>query len=45
MLMRQFAPDLRPGAYLIGAAPASAQCSYAELETLLRRLVDTAHRS
>ena len=31
MLMRDAAPGLRPGAYLVGAAPAAATLTYAEL--------------
>jgi hypothetical protein len=39
MLMRQAAPLLRPGAYLISAAPEAASLPYAELEALVHRLI------
>ena len=35
MLIREAAPMLRPGAYLIGAGPAAALLSYEELRTIL----------
>lgn len=37
--MRQAAPQLRPGAYLIAAAPEAAALTYAELEDLVLRIV------
>lgn len=39
MLMRQFAPQLRSGAYLIAAAPEAAALSYAQLEDLVFRII------
>jgi hypothetical protein len=39
MLMRQAAPQLRPGAYLIGVAPEAASLSYAQLEALVSRIL------
>lgn len=39
MLMRRAAPHLRPGAYLIAAAPEAAALTYAELEDLVLRIV------
>ena len=37
--MRQAAPHLRPGAYLIGAAPEAASLTYGQLESLLSTIV------
>ena len=37
MLIRDAAPKLRPGAYLIGVAPAAAVCSYNELRVILSK--------
>jgi hypothetical protein len=39
MLIRQAGPQLRPGAYLIGAAPEAATLTYAQLERLLSSLI------
>jgi hypothetical protein len=39
MLMRQAAPHLRPGAYLIGASTEAAALTYAELEDLVFRII------
>ena len=36
-VMREAAPRLRPGVYLIGAAPAAGQLSYAELKAAVTR--------
>lgn len=33
MLMREAAPGLRPGSYLVGVAPAAASLPYAELRS------------
>lgn len=33
MLMREAAPGLRPGAYLVGTAPKAATLTYADLRT------------
>lgn len=35
MIMRQAAAELRPGAYLVSAAPAAADLPYVELEALV----------
>jgi hypothetical protein len=40
MLIRQAAPRLRPGSYLIGAAPEAAGLSYHQLEELVSSLLD-----
>ncbi len=37
--MRQAAPQLRPGAYLIAAAPEAATLTYAQLEDLVSRII------
>jgi ribonuclease P protein component len=39
MLMRQAAPHLRPGAYLIGASTEAAALTYVELEDLVFRII------
>ncbi len=39
MLMRQAAPLLRPGAYLVAASSEAATISYAELEALVSRII------
>jgi hypothetical protein len=39
MLMRQAAPHLRPGAYLVAAAPEAAALTYAQLEDLVFRII------
>jgi ribonuclease P protein component len=44
MLMREAAPRLQPGAYLIGAGPEAAQLSYGQLGELLVRLVESIQR-
>jgi ribonuclease P protein component len=36
-IVRESAPELAPGAYLIGAAPEAAQLSYGELRVTMRR--------
>jgi hypothetical protein len=43
MLMRRFAADLRPGAYLLGASPSATEVNYGELERLLGRLIESIH--
>ena len=43
--MRQFAPRLRPGAYLIAAAPEAAALGYAELEVLVLRIIKSLDNS
>ena len=41
MIIRSAAPRLRPGAYLVGVAPAAASLTYRELEaTVLSVLKD-----
>ena len=40
MLIREAAPELRPGAYLIGAGPGAALLSYEELRTKLRKALE-----
>ena len=37
--MRQAGPQLRPGAYLVGAAPEAASLTYAQLEDLVFRMI------
>ena len=44
MLMRDAAPRLQPGAYLIGAAPEAALLSYGQLSELITRLVESIQR-
>jgi ribonuclease P protein component len=44
MLMREAAPRLHPGAYLIGAAPEAAQLSYRQLSEIVTRLVESIQR-
>ena len=39
MLMRQAAPHLRPGAYMIGASPEATSLSFSELEDLVSRII------
>lgn len=39
MLMRQAAPCLRPGAYMVAASPEAATIPYAELEALVSRII------
>ena len=39
MLMRQSAPLLRPGAYMIGASPEATILSFSELEVLVARII------
>ena len=39
MLMRQAAPLLRPGAYMIGASPEATSLSFSELEVLVSRII------
>ena len=45
MLMRQAAPRLRPGAYLIAAAPEAAALTYAQLEDLVFRIIISLQKS
>ena len=44
MLMREAAPRLQPGAYLIGAAPEAAQLSYGQLSEHIVRLVESVQK-
>jgi hypothetical protein len=37
--MRQAAPLLRPGAYMIGASPEATSLSFSELEVLVSRII------
>jgi hypothetical protein len=39
MLVREVAPQLRPGYYLIGAGPETALLSYNDLRTLLVKVL------
>jgi hypothetical protein len=39
MLIREAAPVLRPGAYLIGVGPAAALLSYEELRDILHKAI------
>ena len=41
MLIRQAAADLRPGAYLVGASPEAAHLTYAQLEGLVSRIIQS----
>jgi ribonuclease P protein component len=41
-MMRELALELRPGAYLVGADPAAAALSHAELRALLLHVVSAA---
>lgn len=43
--MRQAAPGLRPGAYLISAAPEAATLPYAELEDLVFRIIKSMDKA
>jgi ribonuclease P protein component len=45
MLMREAAPWLRPGAYLVGASAAAAAASYAELRTAVSETLKGFERS
>jgi ribonuclease P protein component len=42
-LMDEAAADLRPGAYLVGAAPAATRSSYEALRTDVRRALERLH--
>lgn len=44
MLMRQFAPTLRPGAYLIGVGPEAASLPFTELEDLVSRAIKSMEK-
>ncbi len=35
MVMREASPGLRPGAYLVGVAPAAAHLTYAQLKAVV----------
>ena len=39
MLMREAAPRLRPGAYMIGASPEATSLTFSELEVLVSRII------
>ena len=39
MLMRQAAPHMRPGAYMIGATAPATNLPYSELEELVSRMI------
>jgi ribonuclease P protein component len=43
-LMRQNAPRLQPGAYLIGAGPEAAGLSFPQLEGLVGRLIEAVDK-
>jgi len=45
MLMREMAPELRPGAYLIGAGPAAAALSFGELSGAMGAIMKSLARS
>lgn len=40
-IVREVAPPLRPGAYLIGVAPPATQLRYGELRLTVMRALDT----
>jgi ribonuclease P protein component len=40
-IVRELAPPLRPGVYLIGVAPTAAQLRYGELRLTVMRALDT----
>ncbi|MDA8047013.1 MAG: ribonuclease P protein component [Actinomycetota bacterium] len=44
MLMRRFAPRMRPGAYLIGVAPEAATLTFTELEDLVKQIMKSLDR-
>ncbi len=43
--MRQLAPGLRPGAYLLGVAPPAAGLSFSELEDLVNQIMKQLDRA
>jgi ribonuclease P protein component len=43
-IVREWAPELAPGAYLIGAAPEAAQLSYGELRVTMRQALEMVGR-
>lgn len=43
--MRQVAPSLPPGAYLVTARPEAAALPYAQLEDLVLRLIQSLDKS
>ena len=45
MLIREAAPTLRPGAYLIGVGPAAALLSYEELREILQKALKSIQES
>jgi hypothetical protein len=44
MIVREAAPSLRPGAYLIGVAPAAASITYAQLRVHVLKALEKLER-